>query len=362
MHLSDLAITGFRGIERLSISRLGHVTLLAGGNGVGKTTVLDAVRLYAARGRPWALAKLLRKREEFGASDEEGDEILVPDPSALFHGRELSTNASISIGPREATGGRLDIGVSVDSQGEMFPDSSGNGKTRILRIVFQNRKQFLPMDTFQEEIRFSRSRDIGRWRRTFDEDEWKSAIECESLGPGLPGNRDMARFWDRIALKDSENLPLHALQAILGEAVERIAVVGENRLRRRPIVRLRGSAEPVPLKSLGDGAVRLFGAALALANSSNGFLLIDEAEKGIHYSVQRDFWSMVLRSACKDNVQVLATTHSWDCVRGFARAAAECEEAEGVLVRLERNGDGLRAVEYSEDELMTAAEQGIEVR
>lgn len=72
MHLSDLAITGFRGIESLSISRLGHVTLLAGRNGVGKTTVLDAVRLYAARGRPWALAELLRKREEFGASDEEG--------------------------------------------------------------------------------------------------------------------------------------------------------------------------------------------------------------------------------------------------------------------------------------------------
>ena len=127
------------------------------------------------------------------------------------------------------------------------------------------------------------------------------------------------------------------------------------------IVRLRGSTEPVPLKSLGDGAVRLFSAALALANSRNGFLLIDEAENGIHYSVQRNFWRMVLRSAHKDNVQVLATTHSWDCVRGFAQAAA-AEDAEGVLVRLDRDGEEMRAVEYSEAELETAAEQGIEVR
>ena len=51
LHLPNLTIKGFRGIEELSIRKLGRVTLLAGKNGVGKTTVLDAVRAYAARGR-----------------------------------------------------------------------------------------------------------------------------------------------------------------------------------------------------------------------------------------------------------------------------------------------------------------------
>ena len=44
LHLSNLSIAGFRGIDRLSIGRLGRVTLLTGRNGIGKTTVLDAVR------------------------------------------------------------------------------------------------------------------------------------------------------------------------------------------------------------------------------------------------------------------------------------------------------------------------------
>ena len=55
LHLPDLRIKGFRGIKDLHISRLGRVTLLAGKNGAGKTTVLEAVRVYAARGRQAAL-------------------------------------------------------------------------------------------------------------------------------------------------------------------------------------------------------------------------------------------------------------------------------------------------------------------
>ena len=43
LHLPSLSIEGFRGIKELSIERLGRVTLLAGKNSVGKTTVLDAV-------------------------------------------------------------------------------------------------------------------------------------------------------------------------------------------------------------------------------------------------------------------------------------------------------------------------------
>ena len=106
----------------------------------------------------------------------------------------------------------------------------------------------------------------------------------------------------------------------------------------------------------------MFGLALALANSRDGFLLIDEVENGIHHSVQDRFWEMILHTAHANNVQVLATTHSWDAVVGYARAATRIEEVEGTLVRLERDEDGIFAVEYDERELAVIAKQGIEVR
>ena len=141
-----------------------------------------------------------------------------------------------------------------------------------------------------------------------------------------------------------------------------MAIIGNESKDRRTVVRLEGQSFPVPLASFGDGALRLFGVALALINSKDGFLLIDEVENGIHHSVQRNLWRMILKTATENNVQVLATTHSFDCVRGFAQAMTEYEENDGALVRIERKDEEMWAVEYSKDDLKIAAEQHIEVR
>ena len=372
LHLPDLLVTGFRGIERLSIPRLGRVTLLAGRNGAGKTTVLDAVRVYAGRGRAAVLRELLDSREEFArAYDEDHDPVDFPDFAALFYGRNVAGASAISIGP--ATG-KDALGVEVSKpenwsgeQREIFDRLPADIDVRALKIAYQGREWFLPWILSMDDrypMQLPR-----RFRRglVLDEDEWPSAVACEALGSGLLSSHDLARFWDNVVLTGAEDLSMRALQIVLGEDVSRVAVIGEGRSRspwngRRVVVRLPGLARTVPLRSLGDGVTRMFGVALALTNSRNGFLTIDEAENGIHYSLQSDFWRMVLRAADEYDVQVLATTHSGDCVKGFARAAAGFDEVEGVLVRLEREAGRIRAIAYSEEELETAAEQGIEVR
>ena len=125
---------------------------------------------------------------------------------------------------------------------------------------------------------------------------------------------------------------------------------------------MKGQERPVPLESLGDGAARIFGIALAISNSQDGFLVIDEAENGIHYTIQADFWKTVMQSAYANNVQVLATTHSWDCIVGFAQAAVQLQEVDGIVFRIDRIDDWMRAVEYDEDDLQVVARQRIEIR
>ena len=377
LHLPDLTIKGFRGIDALSIPRLGRVTLLAGKNSIGKTTVLDAVGIYAARGRYPALHNLLWSREEvFAGTDEDGDSTLMPDWRALFYNRDASQNSCILIGPGNAAE-QLIIKPSIASgaQVNMFDPSLEGSHIQALKAEYRgNQEEILPWtisSNLQPPYRVSRTataRHIRRaQRRLIEEGEPPPAIEYEFLGPGLVSNNDLARLWDGVALTDDEERAVSALQLVFGSDVERVAVVGDDlaypgRPGRRAVVRLGGQNRPVPLRSLGDGALRLFGVALALANSRAGFLLIDEAENGIHYSLQHDFWNMVIRTAHENNVQVFATTHSSDCIEGFAKAATGFEDDKGVLIRLSRQHGDLRAVEYPEEELTIAAEQGIEVR
>ena len=381
LHLPDLVIKGFRGIEDLSIPRLGRVTLLAGRNSVGKTTVLDAIRVYAARGRFYALDGILRGREEvLLGSDEENDVFHEPDWAALFYGRDISASSTISIGPTNDSGRLNILKTSLTEEEPSFQarlpfDSLPDDPLSALRITFQGRVHVIPWIISPGTIgSTSISRRIrndivhrGVGRRSGEED-LPPQITCQSLGPGLLSNIELAGYWESVVLTPYEDRAVQALGLIFGTQVERVAFIGSDprpRIRSsgpKAVVRLKGYDRPVPLRSLGDGALRLFSVALAIANSRDGFLLIDEAENGIHYTLQRDFWRMVLQAAQENNGQVIATTHSSDCIRGFAQAAIESGEVEGVLFRLSSQDGVLRAVEYSEEELLTAAKQGIEVR
>lgn len=368
LHLPSLKITGFRGFDHLTIPRLGRVTLLAGRNGAGKTTVLDAVRVFAARGRPSVLVDLLQEREELATGlDKNRGPLTVPDTAALFHGRSEARSNSLAIGPGPE-GGDLRLARSspdewTDEQKPLHFDGEA------LKVEYGDWKDYVPWSLAGDSPSWSSPllpllSGPGR----FNEAKWPPPIKCESLGPGLLDNVHLAGLWSHVALTDDEDFLVQALALILDKQIQRMSVVDDNGgqpgslLRRGVIVKLRDQSRPVPLRSFGDGAVRLFAVALELTCSRNGLLLIDEAENGLHHTVHASFWRLLLQAARDSGVQILATTHSFDCIAGFALAATELAEVDGALVRLERCEEECRAVVYSEDELRVAAEQRIEVR
>lgn len=370
LHLPSLSIHGFRGVSHLDMERLGRVTLLAGRNAVGKTTVLDAVRIYAERGDLPALHHVLLRHEEIETrpDDDEGfDERPVFD--ALFSGRHPALQSSFTIGPAD---NKQQLCVKIvpadelsQQQMELFQRRGVPSKSPMLQISYDDHVEIEPV--FDEEYATYHPMSIRSWRmrRSVSDTEWPESAACVFLGPGLPGTRQTAAHWDEVALTPSEPLALDALRLACGADITGAAAVARPRESHgRRIVVGFADGERVPLRSLGDGAARLFGLAVAFSNAANGFLLIDEAENGIHHSLQSDYWRLVFQAAADHNVQVLATTHSWDCIAGFARAACEDEHAEGIAIRLEpddANG-GVRSIEYAEDDLAIAADQGIEVR
>ncbi|HZU66638.1 MAG TPA: ATP-binding protein [Ktedonobacteraceae bacterium] len=172
----------------------------------------------------------------------------------------------------------------------------------------------------------------------------------------------MARLWDDIALTDMEKEVIAALRLIApGTAGLNFVGNAASVAERTPIVKIASIAEPIPLRSMGDGMQRMLGVALALVNARDGLLLIDEIENGIHYAVQPDLWNSIFYLADQLNVQVLATTHSWDCLEGF-KEATQRKKREGLLIRLENRKGRLVATILDEQRLNVITRERIEVR
>ena len=62
--LNSLEIRNFRNLKELKINSLGSVNLFTGKNNTGKSTLLEAIALYAAKGDLNFLYQLLNERGE----------------------------------------------------------------------------------------------------------------------------------------------------------------------------------------------------------------------------------------------------------------------------------------------------------
>jgi predicted ATPase len=345
--IRKLTIHGFRCFRELRVEPLTRVNLFVGQNNAGKTSLLEAVELVAIGGVE-GLARSAVRRDEFvlrGAESEEKYKEHVVDPSHLFLGHELTSGKSFFL--------------KADGESQRWVKCTvepSDQETLIRRLQFESHATF---------------------RRDRDQFLTISPSGGVLLPPArLPepsprvnflraGSSDVARlgqFWDSLVLTPEEAGVTEALK-IIEPKVERLAVVGTmSGASAKVILKLAGIEQPIPLGSLGDGLGHLLALVLNLFSARGGFLLVDEIDTGLHYSVMVDMWRLVIETAKRLNVQVFATTHSLDCVRALARLRNKYPEvaAEVTLHRVEK--DAPKTVVYDADDLVIAAESEIEVR
>lgn len=388
--LSNLHINNFRMLEDLEIPKLGRVNLIVGKNNSGKSTILEALRIYAGKAHPALLREILINHDESFIFDQ--------DPTIensrnwnglknLFPNRNLPADENTFISINSDRKPLISIeyvfyyikeDVETDENGVVFEVPRRRVILKQSELAhFEDTNEPLPALLITLESGRNTLLDLNEEQRkptsTFfwrlaDSDTLKSSF----ISTSFLASETLAKLWDQITLGPNEDIVLQALK-IIDSNVERLAFVQDrNRYAQRDnngrlaIVKLKNLDTPVPLNSMGDGMSRILQLILSVFPAKDGILLIDEFENGLHYSVQEEVWRIIFQLANELNIQVFATTHSWDCIESFTKAAVESPE-EGVLLKVSRskltsdNGKVIATV-YDEEALKTVTASALEVR
>jgi hypothetical protein len=378
--IPSLHISGFKLFRDLELPKLGSLNLFVGKNNTGKTCLLEAVELYASSS-PWDVLRVASRREPDAAQRRKFDRF---DPFELEeslrpllnlfhreHGHLFKPYIQISAGHPESElklrcepffDDFLEMEAMSSEAGGLEPNPHRRHLGHLLERGFE----------LTRGEKKSRPHFFERYLRMPQPPE--EMIKAEGwLHPDvapvafLPArgftNSEAKRLWDRASLADKDELLLDWLRFVEPEVRDLRYISDSDSGGDLPYLKINGDRGRTPLSSMGDGLTRLFHIGLAMANASGGILLIDEFENGLHWEVQEQLWRALFKAANQFGVQVFATTHSTDCIRGFLAAQSEMLKlGENYVYRLERDGEDVYALDLPHENLDAALRQQVEVR
>ena len=382
---NSLVIKNFRSLKNFEVQKLGRVNLIVGKNNSGKSSVLEALRIHAGNANRGLLENIASSHDEkFWLNDDEqsGNDDFFP-CADFFTDRKIPNdeNIKIVIGESEISESTLFIQhIFLVEREEIVTDEKGGTRQQRYRdIVFKLDSDIYDIPVFPAFsvskgkqsfiIKFNRMR-LGRPdypTETF------GVVPCSFIPTQFISMDELASEWDKIALTDYEKIVSDALKIIIPEFeglkfVENEKPRSSSRESRRIAkVKLSNCSDVISLNSLGDGMLRVLQLSLKLFSAKSGFLLIDEFENGLHYSIQEKVWALLFEMAKRLDIQIFATTHSWDCIESFAKVANDNNETESVLFRMgksvrEKNRGQIIATVFDKTELYNITQADVEVR
>lgn len=361
--IESLHVSGFKLFRDITLPRLGRLNLLVGENNSGKSCLLEAINLYAGQTPLTDIVQIASGRSEqtLGPWDpvdltEEGTSIRHPVFDLFHRSVPVFTKEFVveQVGDSSALRVRcLPHRVTTDEEGVVHyaPVAGEDANSPDIELALR---------VYRGDKRL---RLVTRRRVTLSSRVRVASVLNQGvafLRPNGFSNDQAASMWDTLVQGPGQDLVLDWLR-MLDPRIEDIAYVAGRRETRVALLKFRGHGR-IPLSSMGDGLTRLFHIALAVASASNGVLLIDEFENGLHWTVQEKLWIALARAAREFRVQVFATTHSRDCIEGFTATVQKAGPDDAAIYRLECRGDDVLALELPLLNVDAAVREHEEVR
>lgn len=358
MKLYQINIKNFRSFKQLKIQDFKDLNLIVGNNNFGKTSILEAIFLSIGISNPQLAITIDSLR---GLFHDESDDFKF-----IFNELDYSRN------------------IELDSE---FVSKSQFRKL-IIRPTYSKIKDVNKKELETEDIS-SASESITR--NEID------GIQFEFSVKSLKQSKDrFVKATIQLTSKGAKITTANFKEELLGiflrptaiasEAYDRIDKIQRKKGLEKLIKTLKqidkniinislgsknmvyfdiGIKELIPIQIMGDGIIRLLSILTAIASAENGFVIIDEIENGFHYSFLSRLWESIYETSKQYNVQVFASTHSFECVEAFSKIGSNLLMPEDNirLIRIEKKSDNnYKVVNYNRENVEDSIDSNWEIR
>ncbi|MEY8419381.1 AAA family ATPase [Oscillospiraceae bacterium 44-5] len=357
--IQSISFQNFRGFKNLELPELAPITLLSGKNNAGKSTVLEGLFLLVDHSDPMCFGKICNFRNLSA----------IPDFDILWKPLFYQLNADESI--RISAHLEHDIELTYyreDSYSPLPQDFTWMTPEAMNRFISSAQNGYtLGFQFTQKEISYT---ETGHFIVASPDGT------VLNMNTSLPNNQKTSMPLTRVINSQIATIPpvelfgkleldgrkseildiLRKMDQALSD-ITTITVGGQTQLYGNMGGKL------LPMRLVGDGVNRLLFIMLSIMENPNAIILIDEIENGFHYSMYPVIWEAIANAAQKSNCQVIATTHSYECVAGAVEGIEKADmKDQFCFFRLAQEKKGRVAYRYSEDLLQYALESNVEVR
>lgn len=351
--LKSVKVRNFRVFDRLSVDHLSRVNLIGGRNNSGKTSLLEALFLLSGGGNPsLALnANVIRIPDIPMSGPRETLRETYWKP--MF--AELDTERVIEIEGVHTRRGPLILRISMERP-NIVELPLGDSKDISAKDLHSEPPLFLSFKVGSSVAVEGRVRVTGQSIQV-DQPNAPVPFNASILATRITNDQEDAA---RLAHLRKQKRGDHVLDSL--RVIEpKLQSIEVNSASGFPMIWGDiGLSELVPLAMMGEGMTRLARLVLAIATAPNGLVLVDEIETGFHHTVMSDVWRTVGEAATQFDTQIVATTHSYECVQAAHGALGDGDEF--LLHRLEVSEAGNRCVTYQPESIDAAIHHDLEVR
>jgi hypothetical protein len=348
----SVEIHHFRGLENVKIDGLAWVNLITGPNNVGKTSVLEAILIQAGGASAVMLAsttEALRGAQALRLDFREGG-VAIWDSDFFNFDTSFPVVIKVTMDDGEVRQVSLRTPLSTtEIQPHLIPTgtSVSTMPSRSLDVEVSVGNHSTTYHQFVEPNGF----------RIDPPADKPLPAALQTSGP--PNHQALADFFStavRRGLKAQLTDALNALDTRIYD-LELLQYGGYSMIHAH----IHGVSVPIPLHLVGEGTQRLLNALLNISANAGGVVCIDEIDGGIHYSALPEVFKEIYEMAKVNDVQVVATTHSQNCVAGALEGLKDFDALR--LFRLARNDSGsVESFVYDQDAIEGALSLGLDLR